>query len=249
MSYIKHFAEESPQYQTFRPTYPAALFQYLYSYVKEFDTAWDVGTGNGQAAEELAKKFNHVIATDLLEEQLKVAIKADNIIYQCSRAEKTTIFPHSIDLITIAQALHWFHLDDFYREVIRVAKKSAVIAAWCYSLGHMDPAIDPIITKLYFDLGDQYWPKERYYIDEGYQTMPFPFKKWPTPEFTIEKLFNFNDFMGYLNTWSAVKEYQKHHHKNPIELYKSDFEKAWGNLETPHTMHWPIHLLIAYVNE
>lgn len=248
MQYIKHFADQPKNYLRFRPTYPDQLFNYLSSIVKARDLAWDAGTGNGQVASALSHYFQNVIATDISQEQLDIAIKKANIRYICCPSEHTNISDHSIDLITISQALHWFDLDKFYQEVKRVGKPEGIISAWCYTLGSVNITIDPIIQKLYSDiLGNKYWPKERFYIDEEYKTIPFPFKQIKAPPFQIQKGFNFEEFIGYLNTWSAVKEYSKHNHHNPIDLIFLDLKKAWGSPQTENTMRWPLHLLVGHI--
>jgi SAM-dependent methyltransferase len=246
MKYTDHFATQSGNYLQFRPDYPAELFDYLGGLTETHDTAWDCGTGNGQAALALAPYFKHVIATDVNQAQMDVATKKDNISYHAWPAEKTKILSASVDLVTIAQALHWFDFTHFYQEVNRVLKPDGVIAAWCYSLGNVTPAVDKIVEHLYSNiLGDTYWPNERRYIDAHYRTIPFPFVKLFPPQFYIEKKLDFSQFFGYLSTWSAIKEYQKRNDKNPLEIVIDDLQNAWGELNTTHMMRWPIHLLVG----
>lgn len=250
MEYIKHFSDRSEQYLSFRPTYPDDLFAYLALLTHKNARVWDCATGNGQAAIALARHFAQVIGTDINLQQLEVASIEDHVSYVCCTAEKPPFLDHTFDLITVAQALHWFDLDYFYEEVRRVAKPSGMIAAWCYSLGSINPSIDVWIRKLYTDiLGDTYWPKERRYIDEAYQTIAFPFHPLKTPEFIIEKPLDFYALIGYLNTWSAVKEYEKRCHRNPIELIETELLASWGEPKTILLMRWPVHLLLGQVND
>lgn len=248
MNYTNHFGEKSSDYLRFRPDYPRYLYEYIVSEVRRHDLAWDAGTGNGQAAIKLAEYFNYVIATDINQAQLDVANKKDNIQYHCWSSEKTDIADATVDLVTVAQALHWFNFDGFYQEVRRVAMPESILAAWCYSLGQIDAKLDPYIKVLYEEiLGDTYWPRERRFIDEAYTAIPFPFKKIKTPQFNMIKQLDFADLVGYLNTWSAVKEYQKRNQKNPIDLIFHDLQKAWGVASTKKTMQWSIHLLMGRV--
>lgn len=250
MDYIQHFNKQTANYLAFRPNYPDVLYDYLSTLVKIHEYVWDCGTGNGQAAVALAKHFELVIATDINQGQLNVAPKQETIHYVCCAAENSPILDKSIDLITIAQALHWFNFDLFYKEVCRVSKSSAIIAAWCYSLGKFDSALDPIIEKLYHHiLGDEYWPSERRYIDKEYRTIPFPFDKIASPAFILEKSLMFNQFIGYLNTWSAVKEFQIRNQSNPINLIYKKLESAWGEPSSQHIIRWPLHLLVGRVNK
>lgn len=248
--YIKHFNQQSEQYLLCRPDYPEEFFDYLAKQVGNKATVWDCGTGTGQAAKSLAQRFKHVIATDINEAQLAAAPQRANIEYHCCPAEHTPIEAGSINLITVAQALHWFFFDSFYSEVRRVSAPDALIAAWCYSLGHFDePSLDAVINALYHDiLGTTYWPKERFYIDNEYKNIPFPFKKIKTPDFYISKPMSFNQLLGYLSTWSAVKEYQRQNHQNPLELVFSKLQAAWGNLDVQRTMCWPLHCLLGPVH-
>lgn len=248
MRHTPDFGEKSQDYRQFRPTYPEELYEYLLKTTIEHTCAWDCGTGNGQAAAVLANDFAQVIGTDISQKQLDVAVKKSNIHYYCCPAEVTPIESNTVDLITVAQALHWFDLDAFYREVTRVAKPEGVIAVWCYSLGSVNANIDPFIKKLYNDiLGNHYWSSERQYIDDAYMTIPFPFPKIKAPYFAIEKEMYFSGLLGYLNTWSAVKTYQNKNQVNPIDLIYDDLKAAWGDDKAKYTMHWPIHLLIGKI--
>lgn len=244
MEYIKHFNQQAVNYLRFRPNYPESLYDYLRSLLKEWHCAWDCGTGNGQAALALSKRFEEVIATDVNKAPLEAAPKRANIYYLCCPAEKTPIADQSVDLITIAQALHWFNFDLFYNEVRRVARESAVIAAWCYSLGQFNSALDKPIQQLYGQiLGDNYWPSQRHYIDKEYRTLPFPFTLIKTPSFSIEKEMTLPELLGYLNTWSAVKEYELRNQKNPINLVAEELASSWGEPMKKHKISWPMHLL------
>jgi ubiquinone/menaquinone biosynthesis C-methylase UbiE len=249
MNYINHFNNQSDQYLLFRPTYPESLYKFLATLVSKRGCVWDCATGSGQAALTLTKYFDLVLATDINREQLDEALGHRSIHYLCCAAENTPIQSNTVDLITVAQALHWFNLELFYQEVCRVAKPSAFIAAWCYSLGSINTEIDPLIKHLYYDiLGDTFWPAERRFIDEAYQTIPFPFEKISTPSFAIEKELTFNQFFGYLRTWSAVKEYQKQTKTDPLLQLQDELRAAWGSTET-HTMHWPLYLLVGQIKQ
>jgi SAM-dependent methyltransferase len=245
---MNHFGNKAAEYSQFRPHYPAELFQYLIQLTHHQECAWDVGTGNGQAAVALSPYFNKVIATDLKQGQLDRAEKKDNISYIACPAEKTPIEDKSVDLITVAQALHWFNFDEFYQEVQRVAKPDCLVAAWCYTLISISPEIDQQINHLYSDiLGDQYWPKERQYIDSAYTDIPFPFQQIKTPTFTIARSLNFSQLIGYLNTWSALQEYKtRNQNKNPLDFIIEDVQKLWGAPDKEYITHTPLYLLAGY---
>lgn len=244
MDYMAHFGEGSDAYKQFRPTYPDELYEFIYQHVRHFELAWDCATGNGQAAQTLAKRFKHIIASDLNAAQLQAAPQISNIEYQCWPAEKTNISDDTVDLITIAQALHWFDLPKFYEEVKRVAKPRAMIAAWCYDLPKLSAEIDALVQQLYGKMLASYWPKERGYIDAHYETIYFPFEKIAAPQFTFSKSMNLTHFLGYLNTWSAVKEYMKVNATNPIDTIKPALTHLWPK---EFNVNWPIYMLIGEV--
>src|SRR4030095_11116914 len=137
-----NFATQSDQYVKFRPTYPDELYQFLLPLVKTKDAAWDCGTGNGQVAQELSKHFKKVYATDISEKQIKNAIQRENIFYKVESAERTSFPDKSFDLITVAQAIHWFDFGAFYKEVERTIKPNGVLAVIGYGLLSIDEDTD-----------------------------------------------------------------------------------------------------------
>lgn len=246
MVYVSHFNQQSARYLQYRPTYPKRLYEYLQNIVGKDATVWDCATGNGQAALALTNYFKNVIATDLNPAQLEKALVHPQIEYRQCSAEESGLASESIDLITIAQALHWFNLEGFYQEALRVLKPNGWIAAWCYTLGEVNPDVDALLHKLYYQiLGDTYWPPERRYIDEAYRTIYFPFKRHYTPEFFTEKTFDYYEFLGYLSTWSAIKEYYQRNQVDPLSLIADDLHEVWGGASTQRVMRWPIHLIMA----
>ena len=244
---IDNFSNGASQYATFRPGSPQGIFDYLYAHLKGFDSAWDCGTGNGQVAIKLAERFRQVYGTDISKEQLALAIEKENITYLAERAEETTLADHSIDLITIAQAIHWFDLDNFYKEVRRVAKPGALIAGWTYSTVKINPDIDKVIDRLYTDITGAYWDKQRKLIDERYETIPFPFEELKTPPFTITLNWTLEQLAGYLRTWSGVKHYIAKEQKDPVQMIQHDLEKTWGG-SNKIEMYWPVYARIGRIN-
>lgn len=181
------FSTQARYYARYRLTYPAELYDFVLSHIRGRDLAWDCATGNGQVAGELAKHFRRVIATDLSEKQLAEAIQKKNIDYQLKMAESSQQADYSFDLITVGQALHWFDLDAFYREVKRVAKPAGVLSVWGYGLMRILPEMDVLVLHFYRNVVGPYWEFNRSYVDSAYVTLPFPFREVPCPEFRMEK--------------------------------------------------------------
>ena len=100
------FATEAAQYAHLRPTYPESLFAFLSKTVASRDVAWDCATGNGQAATHLARYFGRVIATDESAEMIGQAPRHPRIAYRVAEAEDSDIDADSVDLVTVASAIH-----------------------------------------------------------------------------------------------------------------------------------------------
>ncbi len=177
MAFKDYFSAQARQYTQFRPRYPSTLFEYLSALTASHDLAWDCGTGNGQAAGDLARFFDEVIATDPSASQLAYAEAHSNVQYLVASAEECPLASHSVDLVTVAQAMHWFELPTFYEQVRRVGRVGGVLAAWSYGLAQITPEVDTVVAWLYWDLLGAFWPPERRLIEERYATIWFPFEE------------------------------------------------------------------------
>jgi SAM-dependent methyltransferase len=222
-----NFSLQAELYAKFRPKYPSDLIQFVLSLVENHENAWDCATGNGQVAGAIAEHFNAVFATDASQKQLDNAIQQENIFYSRSAAEVTDFEDNTFDLITVAQAAHWFQLPEFYKEVKRVARKNAVLAIWGYSLFSISPEIDDIISDFYQNIIGPYWDAERRLVDNGYRDLHFPFEAIPTPEFHISFECTLRELEGYLNTWSSVQKYIAENKFNPINELIGKIEPHW----------------------
>src|ERR1700730_15450197 len=111
------FSGHADQYAAARPHYPESLYKFLTDLVPEHQFAWDCATGSGQAAVALSQYFTKVLATDLSPQQLEHAIKKPNIEYKVMLAEHADLPDSCVDLVTVAQAVHWFDIEVFFQEV------------------------------------------------------------------------------------------------------------------------------------
>ena len=211
------FSENAADYSAFRPDYPSELFEFIFNHVNAFDTAWDCGTGSGQAAKILATKFNRVYATDISDKQMIHASGQEkNIEYLVSPAERTSFSDNQFDLITVAQAVHWFQFDEFYSEVKRTAKPDSIIAVWGYGLLSINSEFDKALLSFYKEVIEPYWDPERKFVDERYQTIPFPFDEIAVPDFLFCKIWTIDQLSGYLTTWSSAQKFIKKNGYDPI---------------------------------
>ncbi|HEX7033246.1 MAG TPA: class I SAM-dependent methyltransferase [Nitrososphaera sp.] len=250
------FSKQSKEYANSRPTYPRALFEYIISLVGEKNLAWDCATGNGQAAIALADYFKQVVASDISAKQIENSQQRSNISYRIFPAEKTPLGDNSVDLITVAQALHWFDFDQFYSEAKRVLKKKSgesgrggIIAAWAYGLHSISPEIDKISFRLYEGiLGDRYWAPERKYVEAKYETIPFPFEQVSAPQFQIELNWNMLDLVNYFHSWSSVQKFMEKNKYDPVSDILDSLEDAWGGkhrVNEKKKVVWPLYVKLG----
>ncbi len=226
------FSGHSQIYAAFRPTYPEALYDFIFSFCKEKQNTWDCATGNGQIAKRLANTFESVIATDISEQQLANAPELPNVKYLISSAEETLLPDNSFDLITVGQALHWFQTDRFFREVQRVGRTGGVFAAWGYAHLQINSDVDAIVTDYYNNVVGQYWDPARRLVESRYSTISFPFKLIETPDFFIETEWTARHLLGYLESWSATQAYIKAQHRNPVSELGQRIAPLWPEEKT-----------------
>src|SRR5437870_8355836 len=178
-----HFSGHAVEYAKFRPRYPDELFEYLALIAPRHELAWDCATGNGQAAVGLARHFGSVIATDASAEQIESAQPDDRVSYRVARAEASGIDSTSVDLILVAQALHWFDLDAFFTEAKRVLKDDGVLAISSYNVLQISAKIDLVIWKFYRETTGPFWPPERDLVVSDYKNIKLPFPQLPPLRF------------------------------------------------------------------
>jgi SAM-dependent methyltransferase len=244
MNYKDHFSRQSEHYARYRPEYPADLFLYLSSVSPRKCLAWDCATGSGQSAVGLSRYFEKVIATDASRQQIDHAREAENIEYRLAKAENSRLEISSVDLITVAQALHWFDLDAFFREADRVLKPGGILAVWTYALMKVSPEVDAVIKRFHSQVVGAYWPPERAMVDNRYEGIKFPFKPLQPPELKMSTSWDLEHFRGYLNSWSATQRFHTLNNSDPLDLIRDDLNKAWGKVSYKREITWPLTLKV-----
>lgn len=245
-----NFSEYAEEYAKLRPKYPEEIFIFLSELCQNKEMALDCGTGNGQAAVSLARYFQRVIAFDTSAEQIALALPQDNVYYIQSTAEKIDVPDNSLDLVISAQAMHWFNLVKFYKEVIRIARSNAIIAAWCYNIPTIANKIDEPLSELYAVLRSLSSETTQIkYVHDCYKTIPFPFDKINTPNFFMQEKWDYMTLIGHLNTWPSVRNYQKKFGKNSLDSFFEKLKFQWGHLLTKHTVTWPLYLLAGNIKK
>lgn len=247
MSFKDHFSGHARAYAAARPTYPESLFDWLASVAPGRRLAWDVGCGNGQAAVALAAHVDEVHASDPSRTQIAAAMPHPRVRYAVEPAESSALADGSVDLVVVAQALHWFDLERFCAEVRRVARPGAVLAAWCYGLMRITPAVDAVIADFEHRLVGPYWPPERRHVDSGYATLPLPFSAIAPPPFAMRHEWTLDQTLAYLGTWSAVQRHDAATGGDAIATLAPRLAAAWGKPSIQRTIEWPLGVVAARV--
>jgi ubiquinone/menaquinone biosynthesis C-methylase UbiE len=222
---LDRFSAQAAQYARYRIDYPTELYTWLLPQVASRIRAWDCATGNGQVAAVLAQYFQEVEATDLSISQLEQAPVLPNVRYQVAKAENTPFPDERFDLITVAQAVHWFDLAAYHAEVRRVAGPGTVLAEWGYGLAQTgEPALDALILHFHNETVGPYWDV----LDE-YARLQFPFARVRRAHFEVRKQWSAAWYLDYLRTWSAVANYsQQHDGADAVLLVAEELTQLWG---------------------
>jgi len=244
MSFKDYFSRQAPDYARFRPSYPREIFAYLGSIAPSRELAWDCGTGNGQAVIRLASVFDRVIATDASERQIANAEAHERVEYRVAPAENSGIKSGTVDLIMVAQALHWFDLDRFYAEARRVLKPDGVLAASAYNLLQIDPAIDEIVNRYYHEVVGPFWPPERKLV-ENFADLPFPFHEIEPRKFEMTAQWDLEHLIGYLRSWSSTQRFISARGSDPLQEINDDLRSAWGDPEQTRKVMWSLILRVG----
>jgi len=242
--FIDNFSTQSKEYSFSRPTYPESLFEFLSTVTPQKNLAWDCATGNGQAAIGLSKYFKKVIASDASKNQIRHGFQRENIDYKLFPAENAELNNDSVDIVTVAQGLHWLDFDKFYYNVKRVGKKDGIIAVWSYDMHKINPQIDKVTDRLDVDgeiLGS-YWEKETKYVKEKYKTIPFPFNEISVPAFKTTLYWNLHQLWDYMKTWSSVKRYCSENKRDSLDLVKLEVNTLWGDEHDKKEVNWNINI-------
>jgi len=241
-----NFSTQSAAYALYRPGYPERLFDWIYQAVPGFEKAWDCATGNGQVATKLALTFKKVQATDISPAQISNAVSRPNIHYSVQPAEYTSFSEKEFDLVTVAQAIHWFDFDDFYHEVRRVTKPDGILAVIGYGLPDLPEGPDKILKEFYHNMVGPYWDKERHYLDNLYQSIPFPFAELCNEIMPSVLFWDLETLCGFLESWSATAHFINRKGYSPVVEVRRQFVNRWPETEMiPVT--FPVILRLAVI--
>jgi ubiquinone/menaquinone biosynthesis C-methylase UbiE len=241
--FTDHFGSVSGAYAHYRPSYPAPLFDWLAGVAPARQRAWDCATGTGQAAIGLAAHFAEVVATDASASQLAAARPHPRVHYRLAAAESSGLEADSLDLVTVAQAVHWFDQPRFFAEVARVLSPGGVLAVWSYGIPELEgEGPDALLQHFYAAIVGPYWPPEKALVESGYRDLVLPFESLEAPPFAMEADWTLEQVLGYCASWSASARYRAALGHDPLERLAPALAAAWGETALGRRIRWPLTL-------
>ncbi|MBE6184757.1 class I SAM-dependent methyltransferase [Heyndrickxia ginsengihumi] len=245
MENIDKFNGKAETYEKFRPSYPEELIKDLIAEhsLDQHKVVADIGSGTGMMAKALLDHHVKVIAVEPNDDMRRIAEERlhSNPLFTAvnGTAEQTTLKSNSVDLITVAQAFHWFDPEQFKKECQRILKPNRkVILVWNRRVTE-NQLIQETIT-----LYKKYCPNFHgfsegieqnsdiyltFFRNENYQ-----FKSYDHPLY-----YNIEGFIGrHLSASYAPKPDDQHFHEF-IEAFSELFHKYSkdGIIMMPHVTH------------
>ena len=214
-------------YSRYRPTYPKAVVSAITDYVTRIGgslgLAVDVACGSGQSTFYLKEAFKKVIGVDISKAQIEEANRkckvenVDNIEFQVGNGMNLSFEDESVDMVTIAQALHWLDRGKFFAECKRVLKHKGCLAVYGYGNVHVvSEQCNALVSNFYRNSLKGCWHEARYHIDNEYRSIQLPFSNTHRIDMTMPCTTSLEAFMGYLSTWSGYQKYCEDYPDNTL---------------------------------
>eukprot|EP00475_Leptophrys_vorax_P020886 TRINITY_DN2864_c0_g1_i3.p1 TRINITY_DN2864_c0_g1~~TRINITY_DN2864_c0_g1_i3.p1 ORF type:complete len:218 (+),score=53.71 TRINITY_DN2864_c0_g1_i3:63-656(+) len=173
---------------------------------------------------------------------------------------KAGLVPGTVDLVCVAQALHYFNFETFHETVFKVLKpQGGLYVAITYVLPVIAKDLDELMYTYMEDILGPHWNPNRLWTLDGYAKVPLgPLAEYevkncsdllPDDAKRIVLQWDFNDLVGYTDSWSGVQNYIKTEGKHPLkdneELF-SKFQAAWpGPLDQKVECIYPLLFKMA----
>ncbi len=244
-SAFKNIFADGAVYGTFRPSYPPALIEYLLSLCPSSHHALDVGCGTGQLTRMLAPHFGMVTAIDPSASQIAHAKDVPNVMFRQGSSDQLEVPPGALDLITAAQAAHWFDLPPFYAACQKALKKDGILALITYGVPVMEGPAGEVLADFYWTHIHAFWPTPRRHVEQGYRELAFPFSELDAPDIPMAQAWTLDGVLGYVQSWSAVAAAKAAGQADTVTAFEAQMRRVWGDPEAAQLMSWPLTVKAA----
>lgn len=219
------------EYEKVRPKYPRDLFHWINRISTKHSLLLDCGTGNGQAAYELANFFDKVLAIDISKNQLLNAKTHPKIEYKCTPVETLDLPNSSVDVIVSASAVHWFDLETFYVKCKEMLTETGLIIVWSYSWPRSSHEVINRTLNNVKNLLIPHFPIQTMLHVNEYNDLQFPFRRVDCPNISIKENWSIEMLLSFLSTWPSVNNYIVGSHNNFIKEVRDELLKGWPESE------------------
>lgn len=237
-----HFSSFAGTYASYRPSYPAELFERLAELSPSRDHAWDAATGTGQAARSLTEHFDRVTATDVGTGMIAAATPHPKITYAVGSAEAPDLPDQSVDLITIAMALHWVDQEAFWATCQRVLKPDGVLAYWGYLLPQISKPVDAILRHYHDETVGPFWPPDRGPLMNLYADLQPPAERLLQLDLEMHSHWRLEQVVGMLDSWSATHRAREQSGHDPLPAVANLLSIVWEHDQGEMLVRWPLKL-------
>jgi SAM-dependent methyltransferase len=180
-----------------------------------------------------------VIATDSSAAQIEHAIAHPGVKYKVVPAEASELPAASCDVVTAANALHWFDIPKFFAEAKRVLKPGGVIAVWCYTDVQASEKLKPLIDQLKEKIRP-YWPAPIKIVADRYRSLEFPFEELDVPPLQMQTHWKIDHCLGYVSTWSAVEKCRAATGTDPVAELRAELPPDVLASDQLYTVTFPL---------
>jgi SAM-dependent methyltransferase len=185
-----------------------------------------------------------VVGTDASAEQVAEMAAHPRVRRYAAPADASGLPDDSVDLVTVAQALHWFSLPAFWTEARRVLRDGGIVAVWSYGIQHVDQVeVDRRLQAFYGGIVGPYWAPERRLVETGYRTLDFPFEELDPPPFDMALEWTLPELLAYVRTWSATNRFLKERGFDPVDQLGQELGPHWG--AGVRRVSWPLSLRVG----
>lgn len=155
--------------------------------------------------------------------------------------ERTALPDASVQLIAVAQALHWFDRRTFFAECERVLAPGGMLAAWGYGDFLAPEGMEDAVAAFRATI-DTHWPPERVLVDGEYADFDWPFPAEAAPRLALETHWTLPHFLRYLASMSAVGRCRAETGEDPVARHAPSLAAAWGDPDEVRAIQWPLFL-------